>query len=259
MEHQINIAVLFHDTFNLHGDYGNISALVRIAKLGNVKANVEYIDFSTKDFNPNAFDIIYCGPGELSYMDAVKQWLEPKKADIDKFISDGKVLLVTGTSLSLMGGMTFRTDGSIFTGLSVINCSFKERDYIYGGDIYYKAKYNDIEMEIFGSQIRMIDQIIDIVDNIHPFGNIIYGMGADEEAKTEGIIINNSIFTNTLGPILVLNPWLTREIINVALKNSGSTHIIDNLDMTLEKNSLEAKKRFTLKNNPGCAIDIQTY
>lgn len=259
MEHQINIAVLFHDTFNLHGDYGNISALIRIAKLGNVNANVEYIDFSTKNFNPDDFDIIYCGPGEISYLETVKQWLEPKKEGIDKFINDGKILLVTGTSLSLFGCTTFRTDGSIFTGLSVINCNFKERDYVYGGDIYYKAKYNDIEMEIFGSQIRMIDRIIDGADNINPFGNIIYGMGANEETKTEGIIINNSIFTNTLGPILVLNPWLTKEIINVALKNSGSSHIIDNLDMTLEKNSLEAKKRFTLKNNPGCAIDIKTY
>lgn len=249
MTYQINIAVLFHNIFNLHGDTGNLLALKRIGEMGNIKVNINYIDFNTNDFIPDDFDIIYCGPGEISYFEAVKQWLEPKKSSLEEFINNGKILFVTGTSIGLFSNRVFRSDGSSSEGLSLINCSFKEREYVYGGDLYYKTNYNNIEMEIFGSQIRMIDQVIDMIDNIKPFGNIIYGMGTSNEIKTEGIMMNNSIFTNTLGPVLVLNPWLTKEMINIALKNAGYPRFLGDFDMTLEKKSLEAKKKFTLKNN----------
>lgn len=160
---------------------------------------------------------------------------------------DGKILLVTGTSLSLFGGITLRTEGHALEGLHIISSGFREREYVYGGDLYYTAVYNHVEMEIYGSQIRMTDQITGLSANEQAFGHIIYGSSCKGTPGKEGVIINNSIFTNTLGPLLVLNPWLTKEMINVALKNKGESFRIEEPDMSLEKKSLEAKKRFASK------------
>lgn len=239
----IRIAVMFHNLLNLHGDRGNILALKKIADAGDVEAIIEYIDFSTEDFHAENFDIIIFGPGELSYFKAIKEWMLPQKKDFEDFIDKGRILLAIGTTTALFGGVTLRTDGTKFEGLSFLDCSFKEREYVYGNDLHYRVAYNGKNMEIFGTQIQMMD----IESNEPAFGDMIYGRGNSEASKQEGMLIKDSIFTNTLGPMLALNPWLTKEIINTALKNKEMPEISAEIDMSLEEESLEAKKRFTDK------------
>lgn len=243
MNTQIRIAVLFHNTFYIHGDRGNILALQKMSKAANIPVTVEYIDDFASSFEPDEYDIIFCGPGEISCFARVRDYLAAKKEELKGFIEKGKVLLVTGTTMCLFGNETLRCDGSKFTGLGIINSNFTEREYPYGNDLYYKAKYNEKEMEIFGSQIQMMD----VISEDKPFGKLIYGMGNSKESEFEGVQLNNSVFTNTLGPLLVLNPWLTKEILNVVLTNKATGEIMPDLDMSLELKSLEAKKKFTEK------------
>ena len=72
----------------------------------------------------------------------------------------------------------------------------------------------------------------------------MYGFGNTGKDRNEGSLVNNSIFTNVLGPMLVLNPWITKAIISKALANKGSE--IDNFEFNteLEEKSLETKKKF---------------
>ena len=66
----MNIAWLFPDTLYLHGERGNILALMRVSELAGFKAELKKIDFETEDFDPMNYDIIFCPPGEMvSYPD----------------------------------------------------------------------------------------------------------------------------------------------------------------------------------------------
>lgn len=238
----LKAALLFPDILSLHGDRGNILAFQRVAKAAGFDVEVERIDFDREAFAPLAYDIIFCPPGEIASFPAIIDWLRPYKEDLRQFIEEGRVLFVTGTSQCIFGQKICREDGSLLEGLGLIECQYKERKAVYGDDLYFMAQYGDEEeMEVFGSQIQMID----IESKEEPFGRLIYGFGNDGSDRREGVRKNNSIFSNTLGPILVLNPWLTKKIVVQCIKNIGIEMDEFQLDMSLEKKSLETKKEFT--------------
>ena len=62
--------------------------------------------------------------------------------------------------------------------------------------------------------------------------------------RREGFARGNSIFTNTLGPMLVTNPWLTEAIVETAARTAGLEVSGEALDTSLEKKSFDAKKTF---------------
>lgn len=241
MNKTIRAAWLFPDILYIHGERGNLLALERVAKFAGAEAVIDRIDFDTEGFDPMNYDFIFCPPGEIASFNAVVEWLNPYKAQFEAFLEAGRVLLVTGTSQCIFGGITKREDGSTVEGLGLIDCDFNERRLVYGDDLNYMAQFGGEEFEIFGSQIQMMD----VESREEPFGQLMYGFGNTGKDRNEGSIKVNSIFTNTLGPILVLNPWLTKKIVLICLKNAGFEAEDFDFDMSLELKSLETKKQFT--------------
>jgi hypothetical protein len=244
----LKAAWLFHDILYLHGERGNILAFQRVCGFAGVEAEVEIIDFDRKDFHPQEYDFIFCPPGEISSFQAIIDWLRPYREELKSYMEVGKVLLVTGTSQCIFGGTTKRSDGTTLEGLGLIDCDFTERKAVYGDDINVMVNLGDKaddeageEMELFGSQIQMVD----VDSRERPFGKILYGFGNTGKDKNEGSLKKNSIFTNILGPIFVLNPWLTKKIVVQCLKNNGLEIGEFDFDMSLERKSLETKKEFT--------------
>ncbi len=236
-----NIAWLFPNTLFLHGDRGNVLALKRFSRMIGLNPVVHKIDFDTKDFDPDKYDTIFAGPGEIISFPELKKWLLVYLDKINEFISDGRPLLVTGTSICLFGDKYVRADGTEHEGLGITSTIYKERNDIYADDIWFEGEYNGKNLQIIGNQIQMGN--IEIKDE-KPFGKIIYGYGNSGKDENEGVIKANSIFTNTLGPILICNPWLTIEVIKVACKYKGIDISEYTYDDTLEKASFEAKKMF---------------
>lgn len=235
----LKIGWLFPDTLFLHGERGNLLALKRFAGMAGFEAEVDKIDFHTENFVPDDYDILFCAPGEISSFTIVRDWLKPHTDELKKFVESGKPLIVTGTSVALFGKQIVRTDGSQIDGLGVIRIISTENEEVYGDDSYFKCSYNGQEMEIIGNQIQMND--IDL-NGEQPFGRLLYGYGNTGKDRNEGVIKNNSIFTNTLGPMLVCDPWLTVEIIKVAADHRGDEIRNIEYDMELEKKSFDTKK-----------------
>ena len=238
----LKLAWLFPDILSLHGDRGNVLAFQRVAAAAGFDVDVERIDFDTEDFSPAQYDFIFCPPGELASCSNIIAWLQPYREEIQSFIDEGRVLLVTGTSQCIFGKQTLREDGSLLEGLGIIDCDYKERKAVYGDDLYFTTQYGvGEEMEIFGSQIQMMD----VRSREEAFGTLKYGFGNDGTDRREGVWKKNSIFSNTLGPILVLNPWLTKKIVLQCIKNIGIEMGELPFDMSLEEKSLATKKAFT--------------
>lgn len=235
----LKIGWLFPDTLFLHGERGNLLALKRFAALAGFEVQIEKIDFHTENFVPGDYDILFCAPGEISSFPVVRDWLLPYRDDIAAFVDGGSPLIVTGTSVALFGRETQRTDGSKVAGLGITDILCRENEEVYGDDNYFTCTYNGREMEIIGNQIQMND--IDL-NGEKPFGRLIYGYGNTGKDRNEGVIKNNSIFTNTLGPMLVCDPWLTVEIIKVAAEHRKENIQNIDYDMELEKKSFETKK-----------------
>lgn len=237
MTEKIKIGWLFPNTFNLHGERGNILALEAEAKRRGYGVEITQVSLDSINFTPLDYDFLFCSPGEMEHFPAVIDYLEKSKDALISY-AENHPMLVTGTSVSLFGTRIHREDNTVIKGLGIIDVETYENPAVYGDDLFFRCQYNGKEMEIIGSQIQMMN--LDIKEE-SPFGRLIYGYGNTGKTKFEGVMSGKGIFTNTLGPILVCNPWLTEEILNLIECNRGWPLWEEHRDNTLELRSLKTK------------------
>jgi len=240
MDKILKIGWLFPNTLNLHGDRGNILAMKAEGNRRGYRVEVYQITLDTQDFNPMDYDFLFCAPGEMVHFPEIIGFLTPYKKALIAYI-ENRPLLVTGTSIGLFANKIARSDGYTIPGLNILKIKCTENNAVYGDDLFFNCHYNGKEMSIIGSQIQMMN--LEILEET-PFGYLKYGYGNTGSTKQEGVINGKGIFTNTLGPLLVCNPWLTEEILNLIDINKGISDWEVKRDNTLEEQSLKTKVDF---------------
>jgi CobQ-like glutamine amidotransferase family enzyme len=211
----LKTAFLYPDIFCLNGDRGNISALLRTSDRLGVKMMVDRINSPDSAINFDTYDIFYIPSGELRYIISTAQALNKQYSSIKKAIDAGKIFLITGTSVALFADKIVRADKSDYSALGIGNFDCIERTDVYGNDLVFDTQIFDGYIRITGCQISLINTVLK--EGAKALGEVVYGYGNNGGAD-EGIIFNNCILTNALGPVLIKNPLLTVAIIKQALK-----------------------------------------
>ncbi|MBQ9023691.1 MAG: hypothetical protein IJ105_00550 [Bacilli bacterium] len=235
----INVLWMYPDILNLHGERANAKAFEVIGKKLGLKVKIDRLDDLDEKVEFDKYDILLFNAGQLKEIEVLSNVLKNQINDLKKYIKDKKIIFVTGTTGALFSNNIQRLDGTSFKGLNIFDADIKEREYVLGDDLYFGFK----KMKIVGPQIQMID--IDIKDE-KPFGKVIYGYGNNGKGD-EGIIKNNVIFTNTLGPVLVKNPWLLEYLFDLVIKNKKLKVKKKKIKYDLEKKSLESCEAFINK------------
>lgn len=247
----IRIAWMYPDTLYLHGERGNVMALTRFAQELGLEPKIYKIDMGSGDFNPMKYDILFFGPGEISSFPSIIEDIGTYKRSLAEYVAAGKTMIVTGTTVSMFGERIRRFDpdspnglGEIIDGLCLIPVISEEREYVYGDDLDVRAEYGGYSMELVGSQIHMADYEFLENASFTRFGSVLYGRGNNGNDGMEGVLYNNAIFTNMLGPLLVNNPWLTVRILRDVADRKGYIIQAPEPNYTMEIRSLELKKEF---------------
>jgi CobQ-like glutamine amidotransferase family enzyme len=233
----IKTAFLYPDIFCLNGDRGNISALVQIANRFGVAMEVDRINSPDIPLNFDAYDIFYIPSGELKYVIMTAEALLRQSYTIKKAVEAGKIFIITGTSIALFADNIIRADKSEYKGLDIGGFDCIEHENVFGDDLVFSANVFGQYLPITGCQISMIDTIL--TKEAKAFGKVIYGYG-NKKGNDEGVLVGNSILTNTLGPLLIKNPEMTVAIIKKVLKNKNIELPLNNINFDIENNS--AKK-----------------
>lgn len=236
----LNIVWAYPDILNLHGDRGNIFALEKIAKLLGVETQVKKIETYKEKIDFENTDIILFNVGELKVMPSIICALETQERELREYIEKGKIIILIGTTGCIMAKETTRTNGNKFRGLNVLDMTCKERNDVYGNDLYFTIEGENTE--IMANQIQLIDTEL---NSDIALGKVIYGLGNNYE-RSEGAKYKNVIFTNALGPVLVKNPWYTEKLIRLALenKNESANRKISKEEYIVEEKSMECIKKF---------------
>ncbi len=243
LDHQINILWLYPDILNLHGDRGNIMALEKVAKMLDISANITKVESYNDNIDFENTDIIFLNAGELKVVQPIVSALEKYRKKLNEYVESNKMIIAIGTTGAVFAEETLKKDGSKIQGLSLLNMTCLQRENVYGNDIHFYIN-DENQTEIIGSQIQIIDTILDSKDLA--LGTIKYGMGNNNQDNFEGAKNKNLIFTNTLGPILVKNPWYAEKLIKEAMFNKGISidKKIDSKEFEIELNSLDCIKKF---------------
>ena len=203
----IKIEVLFPEVCNLYGETFNIKYLEKCID------DVETINTALTDtprFVSEDINMIYMAPMPESIQELAIKKLEPYKKRI-KELSDKKVVfLLVGNAVEVFGKYIENEDGSKIEALGVLDL-YAKRDMMHRHNSAFIGQFEDIEVIGYKSQFTMV--YTDNTENY--FAKVERGIGINKESKLEGIKVNNLIGTYLLGPILVLNPLLTKKILEM--------------------------------------------
>jgi len=233
----LKTAFLYPDIFCLNGDRGNIYALSSICEKLGINMIIDRINSPDSLINFDIYDIVYIPSGELKYVILTAQALEGQISSIKRAVSNGKIFLITGTSIALFANKIIRADKSEHKALGLADFDCIEKSEVYGDDLVFDADIFGTNLRITGCQISLINTILQ--SDAAALGNVIYGYG-NNKGKDEGVKKNNCILTNTLGPLLVKNPELVVLMIKQTLKNRDFKTELKKLDFKIENKS--AKK-----------------
>ena len=232
---ELNLAWMYPDCLNLHGERGSIQALVRVANNLGIDLKVLRIE-DPKDTIPfEQIDLFVFLPGEIKVFPEILEALTRQKAQLTSFLDRGGYLIAIGTSGLIFGDTITREDGSEMLGLGYLDMKAVERKYVYGNDLHFRLR--DSKQEIIGSQVQMAD-----VETSMPLADTLYGWG-NNNSGLEGARCKNLIYTNCLGPLFVKNPWWAEQILLdiAARKYLGLGR---NAEYTLESGSFDSTLRY---------------
>ena len=226
----LRIANFLPHILNLHGDYANVGAVCRILDQAGINYVCDEINSSDlSSFHFLNYDMCLMASGEIDQFSAVKAWLESYQLvdELKEFIDQGRVLLVTGTTVAFFGHSVLREDGECEC-LGLLPLHARERQYVYADDLLSAIELTTPEgtkrMHLWGAQVHLVDCDFTTHDaSTTPqgsvLGELLYGYGNNGRSLHEGWKLNNSFFTMMHGPVCVYNPWFTCALISYALRS----------------------------------------
>lgn len=205
MEENLKIEILFPEFCNLYGDISNMKYLKKCLPNANF---IETAFDEEPTFIKEKVNFIYLGPMTESMQEKVITKLKPYKERIKELIEENIIFLVTGNAIEIFGEYIENEDGSRIEALGIFNI-YAKRDMLHRHNSTFIGKWEDIEIVGFKSQFTF--GYGDNKENY--FAEVEKGIGINKESNLEGIQKNNFIATYLIGPILILNPYFTKKLI----------------------------------------------
>ena len=212
---KIRILNLYGEALDLNGDGKNVTAFEkRIAEMGYEYETVslgvdEEIDFS-------GYDVVIMTHGKPHNVSALSEHFAKYKENIMENIENGKVFVVTGSSNMLLGKSFSMLDGKTYEGIGLFDCTAEEFDSLYVSDAVLVPDFAP-EEKIFGSYYRCESVKFNTPNENRLFSVVKTDEGKGSIGSGEGCHYKNLFATWCLGPVLVRNPVMMREVLHCVL------------------------------------------
>jgi CobQ-like glutamine amidotransferase family enzyme len=211
----LRIAHLYPSLLNVAGDGGNVMAIVqRCAWRGIPTEVVEVEQNDTPDFT--TFDLILFHGGQDVEMDVVARDLGLKVPSLREAADQGVLVFAVCAGLQLLGHRYIPSVGEPMEGAAILDLE------THGGSQRF-MQHAAVEVTLNGETGTVVgfenhSGQTTLGPDARPFGRIVAGAGNNGRDGTEGAVRNNVFATYLHGPVLPKNPWLTDQLIRIALE-----------------------------------------
>lgn len=224
----IRIAHLYYDLMNLYGDNGNLKALQHQLDNQEIRSKIEFLTIGD-DIDFSKYDFFYIGPGTDYNQKLVLKDILKYKKEIKKAVENNKFFLVTGNSFDLFGKYILDSNEKKLKTLNVFNFySINEHFRLVDEAIVKIKSSNDLILgfQNQGSTMHNLE---------NPLFEVVQGVGCFPNSKIEGLNYNNFYGTYLIGPILVRNPKLLKEITKKLILNKKPKFKFKSFCLSLEQ------------------------
>ncbi len=197
----VKMEVLYPEYMNLYGDNGNIKYLQTIIP----KLKIIYTHLNDQPaFSKEKIDILYLGPTTEKQQAIVAAKLKPYREGIKALIDNYTLILATGNAIELFGKYIEKPDGKLISCLGLYNVYAKR---------FSRLRYNDNVI----SPLKNFTVVGFKNQLSHLYGRDRHALISPQEKKYINFIIDKNLFaTYLLGPVLILNPLLTENLLTNA-------------------------------------------
>ena len=238
----LHILWLYPDVLNIHGGRGDIMGLLHICNMLDIPVKIRRWDSMREDIPWDWADMVYLNSGELKCAGDVAKAMGRQSTAIQDYVSRGKYIIAVASSGAILANSTEKLDGSVVKGLGLLDMKWKERESVWGDDIWFKTEDGQ---EVIGNQIQVADVFLN--EGQKPLGTIVYGRG-NNGGSDEGARTDNVIFTSCLGPLVTKNPEFIAGLLVDAAEGAGLKveKALSDSNIEIEKKSAEYIKNFML-------------
>ncbi len=212
---KIKILNLYGEALDLNGDGKNVTAFEkRIEEMG--------YEFETttlgvgEDIDFSEYDVIFMTHGKPHNVSALSEHFVKYKDNIIENIEKGKTFVVTGSSNMLLGKSFSMLDGKTYNGIGLFDCTAEEFDSLYVSDAVLVPEFAP-EEKMFGIYYRCESVKFDSPNENRLFKVLKADEGKGSVGEGEGCRYKNLFATWCLGPMLVRNPVIMREVLHCVL------------------------------------------
>ncbi|MBQ9414357.1 MAG: hypothetical protein IJU16_04440 [Clostridia bacterium] len=204
----MTIEILYPDYANLFGDMSNMRYLQACLP------DAEFHRTALGDipyFADHDVDLLYMGPMSERAQQKVICALDPYAARLQELIESGTPMLFTGNAMEVLGNGIVLENGNTIGGLGLLDMTAKQ-DMFHRYNGLVLGHFEPVKADIVGfkSQFTMAHGN----NSSCPFLKVERGIGLNKQSRLEGFFVGNMIATYLLGPLLILNPALTRWLLD---------------------------------------------
>ncbi len=204
----MTIEILFPEYANLFGDMGNMRYLQAcLPDATFVRTPLT----QTPYFANHKVDLLYMGPMTERVQQRAILALMPFIDRLRRMIADGVPMLFTGNAAEVLGKAILLEGGNSVNGLGLLDMTAKQ-DLFHRYNGFVIGRFAPIHTDIVGFKSQFTSAVGNNADC--PFLKVERGIGLNRHSRAEGFFKGRMIATYLLGPILVLNPALTRWLLD---------------------------------------------
>ncbi|MBR3610317.1 MAG: hypothetical protein IKL57_02460 [Oscillospiraceae bacterium] len=212
---KIKILNLYGEALDLNGDGKNVTAFEkRIAEMGYEYETTEL--GVGDDIDVSGYDIVFMTHGKPHNVSALSEHFIKYKDNIINNIENGKVFVVTGSTNMLFGKSFSMLDGKTYEGIGLFDCTAEEFDSLYVSDAVLAPDFAP-EEKMFGTYYRCESVKFNTPNKNRLFKVLKADEGKGSIGEGEGCHYKNLFATWCLGPVLVRNPLMMREVLHCVL------------------------------------------
>ena len=213
----LRIAHLYPSLLNVAGDGGNVTAIVQRCTWRGIRTDVVPVELGdTPDFT--TFDLVLFHGGQDVEMQVAAADLGFKAPSLREAADQGVVIFAVCAGLQLLGHRYVPSAGEPMQGAAILDLE------THGGAQRF-MQHAAVEVTLGGETGTVVgfenhSGLTKLGPGARPFGSVVAGAGNNGQDGTEGAVRDHVYATYLHGPVLPKNPWLTDQLIRIALERA---------------------------------------
>lgn len=242
----LRIAHLYPSLLNVAGDGGNVMAIVQRCAWRGIPTEVVPVELGdTPDFA--TFDLVMFHGGQDVEMQVAAADLGLKAASLREAADRGVVVFAVCAGLQLLGHRYIASSGEVMEGAAILDLETR------GGPQRF-MQHAAVNVEIEGQRGTVVgfenhSGQTELGPGARPLGTMVAGAGNNGRDGTEGAVRDHVYATYLHGPVLPKNPWLTDQLIRIALERKAGRPVeLAPLDDEVEQRAHDVALAKALRN-----------